>query len=102
LGQALQYETDAVEKLMTLLFITEDSYCMAGVSQALAMDSQQAGTWAALDKHQSETIIPMALWGLVRWLGQLSPAQLNLALGVEPPQYIIEDEKHTQECGQKA
>lgn len=97
-----RYETDAVEKLMTLLFITEDSYRMAGVSQALAMDSQQAGTWTALDKNQRETIKPMALWGLVQWLGQLSPAQLNLALGVEPPQYIIEDEKHTQQCGQKA
>lgn len=44
---------------------------------------------------------PMALWGLVQWLGQLSPAQLNLALGVEPPSHIIEDEKHMKECGQK-
>ncbi len=97
-----RYDTDAVEKLMTLLFITEDSYRMAGVSQALGMDSQQAGTWAALEENQSETIAPMALWGLVQWLGQLSPAQLNLALGVEPPQHIIEDEKHAKECGQKA
>ena len=30
-----RYETDAVEKLMTLLFITEDSYRMAGISQSL-------------------------------------------------------------------
>ena len=97
-----RYDTDGVEKLMTLLFITEDSYRMAGVSQALGMDSQQAGTWVALAETQSETIQPMALWGLVQWLGQLSPAQLNLALGVEPPQHIIEDEKHTKECGQKA
>jgi hypothetical protein len=97
-----RYDTDAVEKLMTLLFITEDSYRMAGVSQALAIDGQQAGTWAALAENQSETIAPMALWGLVQWLGQLSPTQLNLALGVEPPQHIIEDEKHTKECGQKA
>ena len=92
-----RYDTDAVEKLMTLLFITEDSYRMAGVSQALGMDSQQAGTWMALEENQSETIAPMALWGLVQWLGQLSPAQLNLALGVEPPQHIIEDEKHAKE-----
>ena len=97
-----RYDTDGVEKLMTLLFITEDSYRMAGVSQALGMDRQQAGTWVALAETQSETIQPMALWGLVQWLGQLSPAQLNLALGVEPPQHIIEDEKHTKECGQKA
>jgi len=40
--------------------------------------------------------------GLVQWLGQLSPAQLNLALGVEPPDIIIEDEKHVRECGQKS
>ena len=26
---------------------------------------------------------------------------MNLALGVEPPQYILEDEKHGKECGQK-
>jgi hypothetical protein len=97
-----RYETDAVEKLMTLLFITEDSYRMAGVSQALGLDTQQAGTWMALEMGQSRAIQPMALWGLVQWLGQLSPAQLNLALGVEPPQYIIEDEKHTKECGQRA
>lgn len=97
-----RYETDATEKLMTLLFITEDSYRMAGISQALAVDSQQAGTWLALETNQSQAIAPMALWRLVQWLGQLSPAQLNLALGVEPPQYIIEDEKHTTECGQKS
>jgi hypothetical protein len=29
-----RYETDAVEKLMTLLFITEASYRMAGISQS--------------------------------------------------------------------
>ena len=96
-----RYDTDAIEKLMTLLFITEDSYRMAGVSQALGMDKQQAGTWVALEETDQETISLMALWGLVQWLGQLSPAQLNLALGVEPPSHIIEDEKHMKECGQK-
>lgn len=97
-----RYDTDATEKLMTLLFITEDSYRMAGVSQTLALDDQQAGTWAALEIHQAHAIQPLALWRLVQWLGQLSPAQLNLALGVEPPQIIIEDEKHATECGQKS
>lgn len=97
-----RYETDATEKLMTLLFITEDSYRMAGVSQALGIDTQQVGTWTALEKEQQRAIQPKALWGLVQWFGQLSPAQLNLALGVEPPEYIIEDEKHVKECGQKA
>ena len=96
-----RYETDAIEKLMTLLFITEDSYRMAGVSQALGLDRQQVGTWVALAEAERAIISPMALWGLVQWLGQLSPAQLNLALGVEPPTYIIEDEKHMKECGQK-
>jgi hypothetical protein len=96
-----RYETDALEKLMTLLFIAEDSYRMAGVSQALGLDRQQAGTWAALTEAEQAAISPMALWGLVQWLGQLSPAQLNLALGVEPPSHIIEDEKHMKECGQK-
>jgi hypothetical protein len=43
----------------------------------------------------------MALWGLMQWLGQLSPAQLNLALGAEPPSHVIEDEKHAKECGAK-
>lgn len=95
-----RYETDATEKLMTLLFITEDSYRMAGISQGLGMDGQQAGTWIALE--QSQAIQPRALWALVQWFGQLSPAQLNLALGVEPPQYILEDEKHVKECGQRA
>jgi hypothetical protein len=97
-----RYETDATEKLMTLLFITEDSYRMAGVSQSLALDEQQAGTWAALALDQGQAIEPMALWRLVQWLGQLSPAQLNLALGVDPPQIIIEDEKHATEAGQKS
>lgn len=96
-----RYETDATEKLMTLLFITEDSYRMAGVSQALGLDRQQAGTWAALEANQAQAIQPMALWGLVQWLGQLSPAQLNLALGVDPPQQVIEDEKHVKQCGEK-
>jgi hypothetical protein len=96
-----RYETDATEKLMTLLFITEDSYRMASVSQALGLDRQQAGTWRALDQPEQTAIAPMALWGLVQWLGQLSPAQLNLALGVEPPSHIIEDEKHMKQCGQK-
>jgi hypothetical protein len=97
-----RYETDATEKLMTLLFITEDSYRMAGVSQTLGLDHHQAGTWAALEAGQAQAIQPMALWSLVQWLGQLSPAQLNLALGVEPPTHIIEDEKHVKERGQKA
>ncbi len=96
-----RYDTDAIEKLMTLLFITEDSYRMAAVSQALGMDRQQAGTWVALAEAEGEAISPMVLWGLVQWLGQLSPAQLNLALGVEPPSHVIEDEKHLKECGQK-
>lgn len=95
-------ETDAIEKLMTLLFITEDSYRMAGVSQALGMDRQCAGTWAALAANETPAIQPRALWGLVQWFGQLSPAQLNLALGVDPPEYIIEDEKHVKEEGEKA
>lgn len=97
-----RYESDATEKLMTLLFITEDSYRMAGVSQALGMDTQQSGTWEALEKAEQATISPRALWGLVQWLGQLSPAQLNLALGVEPPKYIIEDEQHVKEEGEKS
>jgi len=97
-----RYETDATEKLMTLLFITEDSYRMAGVSQALASDTQQAGTWRALEAEQAQAIQPRALWALVQWLGQLSPAQVNLAVGVKPPDYVVEDEKHVTECGQKA
>lgn len=95
-----RYETDATEKLMMLLFITEDSYRMAGVSQALGMDTQQAGSWTALE--QSQAIESRALWELVQWFGQLSPAQLNLALGIEPPHYILEDEKHVKECGHRA
>jgi hypothetical protein len=94
-------DTDAIEKMMVLLFITEDSYRMAGVSQALGIDTQQAGTWMALEQANHNAISPTALWGLVQWLGQLSPAQLNLALGVEPPTHVIEDEKHMTECGQK-
>ena len=97
-----RYETDATEKLMVFLFITEDSYRMAGVSQALGMDTQQAGTWSALAKEQERAIQPRALWGLVQWCGQLSPVQLNLALGVEPPEYILEDEKHVKENGHRA
>ena len=97
-----RYETDATEKLMTLLFITEDSYRMAGISQSLGLDEHQAGTWVALEANQDQSIAPLVLWRLVQWLGQLSPAQLNLALGVEPPDIIIEDEKHARECGQKS
>jgi len=97
-----RYETDAIEKFMVLLFITEDSYRMAGVSQTLGMDSQQAGTWKAFAEAGGDAISPTALWALVQWLGQLSPAQLNLALGVDPPTHIIEDEKHVKECGEKA
>jgi hypothetical protein len=97
-----RYETDAIEKLMTLLFITEDSYRMAGISQTLGLDEHQAGTWVALEANQDHTITPLVLWRLVQWLGQLSPAQLNLALSVEPPDIIIEDEKHAHECGQKS
>jgi hypothetical protein len=97
-----RYDTDALEKFMVLLFITEDSYRMAGVSQALGIDTHQSGTWTALEEAGCHSISPTALWGLVQWLGQLSPAQLNLALGVEPPTHIIEDEKHVKECGEKA
>jgi len=97
-----RYDTDAIEKYMVLLFITEDSYRMAGVSQALGMDTQQAGTWLALTEAERDPISPTALWALVQWLGELSPAQLNLALGVEPPTHVIEDEKHVKECGEKA
>jgi hypothetical protein len=97
-----RYESAAVEKLMTLLFITEDSYRMAGISQTLGLDRQQAGTWEALAANQDQTIPPLVLWRLVQWLGQLSPVQMNLALGVEPPDIIIEDEKHAHECGQKS
>ena len=97
-----RYDTDAIEKFATLLFITEDSYRMAGVSQALGLDTQQEGTWVALEDAEQTSISPMALWGLMQWLGQLSPAQLNLALGVEPPTHVIEDEKHAKECGAKA
>ena len=96
-----RYDTDAMEKFMVLLFITEDSYRMAGVSQALGMDTHQEGTWVALEKANQDAISPTSLWGLVQWFGQLSPAQLNLALGVEPPTHIIEDEKHMKECGEK-
>lgn len=96
-----RYDTDAIEKFATLLFITEDSYRMAGVSQALSLDTQQEGTWIALAETQPASISPTALWGLMQWLGQLSPAQLNLALGVEPPTHVIEDEKHSKECGAK-
>jgi hypothetical protein len=97
-----RYDTDAIEKSMTLLFIAEGSYRMVSVSQALGLDTRQEGTWAALEEAEQTAISPMALWGLVQWLGQLSPAQLNLALGVEPPTHVIEDEKHAKECGEKA
>jgi hypothetical protein len=97
-----RYDTDAIEKFATLLFITEASYRMASVSQALGIDTRQEGTWVALEGAEQASISPMALWDLMQWLGQLSPAQLNLALGVEPPTHVIEDEKHAKECGQKA
>ena len=54
---------------MTLLFITEDSYRMAGFSQALRLDTQQSETWLALERERSRAIQPMALWRLVQWLG---------------------------------
>jgi len=97
-----RYDTDAIEKLMILLFIAEDSYRMAHVSQALGVDTQRAGTWTALETVGHHVISPMALWRLVQWLGQLSPAQFNLALGVTPPSHIIEDEKHMTQSGNKA
>jgi hypothetical protein len=97
-----RYDTDAIEKFLVLLFITEDSYRMAGVSQSLGMDTHCAGTGVALEENGHNAICPTALWGLVQWLGQLSPAQLNLVLGAEPPTHIIEDEKHVKECGEKA
>jgi hypothetical protein len=97
-----RWHTDAIEKLMVLLFIVEDSYRMAGVSQAFGIDAEQSGTWAALEHTTGEAISPMALWRLVQWFGQLSPAQLNLALGVEPPSHVIEDEKHLRQSGEKA
>jgi len=96
-----RYGTDAIEKLMVQLFITEDSYRMARVSQSLAIDTARSGTWAALESAQDSAITPMALWRLVQWVGQLSPAQLNLVLGVEPPDYILADEKHTRENGER-
>jgi len=96
-----RYDTDAIEKFMTMLFITEDSYRMAGVGQAFGMDDQQAGTWVALDKAEGIAINPRALWRLAQWVGQLSPAQLNLALGIKPPTHIIEDEKHMTQNGDK-
>jgi len=97
-----RYDTDAIEKFMTLLFITEDSYRMAGVSEALGMDTQCAGTWAALDPERNEAIGAVPLWELVQWFGQLSPAQFNLALGLAPPDYVLVDEKHLTQNGEKA
>ena len=96
-----RYDTDAIEKMMVQLFITEDSYRMAGVSQALAIDTLQSGTWAALEAGSERAIAPMVLWRLVQWVGKLSPAQLNLALGVEAPEYILADEKHTRQNGER-
>lgn len=97
-----RWYTDAIEKFMVLLFITENSYRMAGVSQSFGIDSEQVGSWAALERAGGEAISPIALWRLVQWFGQLSPAQLNLALGVEPPSHVIEDEKHLRQSGDKA
>jgi hypothetical protein len=96
-----RYDTDAIEKFATLLFITEDSYRMAGVSQALGIDKRREGTWVALEETAQASISATVLWDLIQWLGQLSPAQLNLALNVAPPTHVIEDEKHTKECGAK-
>lgn len=96
-----RYDTDAIEKLMVQLFITEDSYRMARVSQLLATDTAQSGTWTALDAAPDRAITPLALWRLVQWVGQLSPAQLNLVLDVAPPDYILADEKHTRENGER-
>lgn len=96
-----RYDADAVEKFMTTLFITEDSYRMSSVGQALGMDTQRSGTWAALENAKGVSIEPRALWGLVQWMGQLSSAQLNLAFGIEPPTHIIEDEKHLTQNGEK-
>ena len=56
-----RYDTDAMEKFMTLLFITEDSYRMAGVSQALGMDTQRTGTWTALAADHKAAINPRPL-----------------------------------------
>ena len=42
-----RYDTDAIEKFATLLFITEDSYRMAGVNHALGLDTRKAGTWSS-------------------------------------------------------
>ena len=39
-----RYDTDAMAKFATLLFITEDGYRRAGISQALGRDTRQAGT----------------------------------------------------------
>jgi hypothetical protein len=97
-----RYDTDAIEKFLTLLFITEDSYRMAGVSEALGRDTQGAGTWAALDPAHTAAIGPVPLWELVQWFGQLSPAQFNLALGLNPPDYVLVDEKHLTHNGEKA
>ena len=55
-----RYDTDATEKLMTLLFITEDSYRMAGVSQGLGMDTQQAGNLecpGAITGHPAQSLV---------------------------------------------
>jgi len=100
-GRYQRSDMDAIEKVMVQLFITEDSYRMTEVGQALGMDRQYAGTWAALETVRGEAIAPMAAWRLVQWVGQLSPTQLNLALGVKPPKYILSDEKHTKENGER-
>lgn len=100
-GRYQRSDMDAIEKVMVQLFITEDSYRMAEVGQALGIDRKYAGTWTALEAVRGEAIAPMAAWRLVQWVGQLSPAHLNLALGVEPPKYILSDEKHTKENGER-
>jgi hypothetical protein len=45
-----RFDTDAIEKSMTLLFIAEGSYRMANVSQALDIDTRHEGTWLALEE----------------------------------------------------
>src|SRR5262245_13850942 len=97
-----RFDTHAIEKFMTLLFSTEDSYRRVGVSQALGSHTQRAGTWAAFESGEHTASRPRSLWELVRWFGQLSPAQFNLALGVAAPASILADEKHRTQSGEKA
>jgi hypothetical protein len=50
-----RYDADAVEKFMTTLFITEDSYRMASVGQALGLPSHLLLMYS-LQAHNSETM----------------------------------------------